>query len=151
MKNTLNRFAMVAVACLALAMGTAQAAQQQKLTVSAVAAANTAHINGTTGEAAVLVSVSDPEGKPVTTLQSGNFAVVTTVVPSVCGLGASKVFEMAPGFYQLSLSLPNYALCMWAYGDYVGTVQIIQVPNQAGIAPFKLTINGDTALQQVPQ
>ena len=40
--------------------------------------------------------------------------------------------------------------CQWAFGDYVGEVDIL-LSNHAGIAPFKFTIDSDTALQQIPQ
>jgi hypothetical protein len=146
MKRMIYSMAMIVAASLGVSMATAQAPQHEKLTLTAEASPNTAHINGTTGEVALLISVTDPDGNPVTNLQPQNIGVIAALVPGLCGWSRTQVFSPKPGFYQVGLALPNLPQCQWVYGDYLGVVTINTL-NQRGIATFKVTIDSATALQ----
>jgi hypothetical protein len=113
-------------------------ADTKKLTITAAGAINNATPTSPTGTAYVLISVTDPDGNPVTDIASMLVNDFVTPPSAPCGFVSTGFNQIKPGFYQISLNMPNGTNCAWVSGDYLGVVRIYT--NQlGGMAPFKIT------------
>jgi hypothetical protein len=113
-------------------------ADTKKLTITAAGAINDATPTSATGTAYVLISVTDPDGNPVTNINSMLVQDFVTPTTAPCGFILSSFNQIKPGFYQLALKMPNATGCAWVAGDYLGVVRIYTA-QLGGMAPFKIT------------
>jgi hypothetical protein len=139
MKHTLQVLTVFAAA-MAAGAGMARAAQPEKVIMIAVGSQDLASPGSSVGTATALVSVTDPQGNPVTTLKTADLQVFTYGVPgNSCGFNTANAFPIKPGFYQITLKLPNSGSCHWVAGDYLAAIRI-NLPDMSGMAPFRVVV-----------
>jgi len=139
MRSTLTNTIAAVLFAATLGMTTQVAsAETKKLTITAAGAINNATPTSSTGTAYVLISVNDPDGNPVTDINS--MLVQDFVAPPAagCGFVFTGFNQIKPGFYQLALNMQNATGCAWVAGDYLGVVRIYTA-QLGGMAPFKIT------------